>query len=64
VAAHFLPGLRSQEPLGSRPVTLALSVISEGILDCDGLIHEELVHGLDGHIGGFEVGIGHEPITL
>jgi len=46
-------------------VTLALSVLFEGVLDRDGLVHEELpIHGLDSRIGGFKVRVGHETVTL
>ena len=46
-----LSSLRRQQSFGGRAVTLALSVLFEGVLDCDGLVHEELpVHGLDGRI--------------
>ena len=46
-------------------MTFTLPVLFEGVLDCDGLVHEELpVHGLDSRISRFEVGVGHEPVTL
>ena len=60
-----LSGLRCQQSFGGRAVTLALSVLFEGVLDCDGLVHEELpVHGLDGRISRFKVGVGHESVAL
>jgi hypothetical protein len=60
-----LSGLRRQQSFGGRAVTLALSVLFEGVLDRDGLVHEELtVHGLDGRISRFEVGVGDESVTL
>ena len=46
-------------------MTLALSVLLEGVLDGDGFVHEELaVHGLDRGVRGFEVGEGDEAIAL
>jgi hypothetical protein len=60
-----LPGLRRQQSFGGCAVTLALSVLFERVLDRDGLVHEELpIHRLDGRVGGFEVRVGHEPVTL
>ena len=42
-----------------------LPILFEGELDRDGLIHEELaIHGLNSGIGGFEVRVGHESVTL
>lgn len=46
-------------------MSLALAVLFEGVLDCDGLVHEELpVHGLDGCISRFKVGVGHESVAF
>jgi hypothetical protein len=60
-----LSGLRCQQSFCGCAVALALAVLFEGILDRDGLVHEELpVHGLDGRVGGFKVRVGHETITL
>jgi hypothetical protein len=46
-------------------VPLTLPILFEGKLDRDGLIHEELaIHGLNSRIGGFEVRVGYESVTL
>jgi hypothetical protein len=46
-------------------MTLALSILFEGVLDRDWLVHEELrVHGFDSRVCGFEVRVGHEPVTF
>jgi hypothetical protein len=59
------PGLGRQEAFGRGSVALALAVLFEGVLDRDGLVHEELaVHGLDRGVGRFEVRVGHEAIAL
>jgi hypothetical protein len=43
--------LCGEETFGRCAVTFALSVLLEGILDADGLVHKELtVHGFDGRV--------------
>ena len=60
-----LAGLRGEEPFGGCSVPFALAVLFEGVLDGDGFVHEELaVHGFDGGVGGFKVGVGDEPIPF
>jgi hypothetical protein len=57
--------LRSEEAFGCSPVAFALAVLFECVLDGDGFVHEELaVHGFDGCVGGFEIGVGYEAVPF
>lgn len=44
-------------------MALAFSILLEGVLDGDGLVHEELaVHSFDCRVGRLEVGVGDEAV--
>lgn len=46
-------------------MSFALTILLEGILDGDGLIHEELaVHRFNGGVRRLEVGVGNEAVTF
>lgn len=61
----ILPCLCSKETLGGGAMAFALSILFEGILNRDALVHEELVvHSLDGGIRGLEVGVRDKPVAL
>ena len=57
--------LGGEETFGGCAVAFAFAVFLEGVLDGDGFVHEELtVHGFDGGVGGFEVGVGDEAVAF
>lgn len=60
-----LAGLRSEEALCRRAVSFALAVLLECVLDCDGLVHQELaIHRLHRRVGRFKVCVGDETVAL
>lgn len=60
-----LPCLSGEQPLCVGSVSFSLSIFLERVLDCDGLVHEELaVHGFDGRVRGFEIRVCDETISF
>lgn len=53
-----LPGLGGEETLCRSTMPFAFAIFFEGVLDGNGLVHEELaIHGFDCRVRGLEVGV-------